>query len=75
MAKCHVCDKETEDRFLFNRFSFGAHVGDKRLQLKAQWVDGKDRDIAVCHRCSANLLESFGKGLTESLSGKSKLIT
>ena len=74
MVKCHICDKETENRFLFNRFSFGAHVGEKSIQLKAQWLDDKNNDIPICQRCCANLLETFAKGLIESLPGESQFM-
>ena len=75
MARCYVCDKETEDRFLFIHFSFEAHLGEKKIQLKAHWVDDKEKDIPICQRCCANLLENFGKGLVESLPGELKFIT
>jgi len=72
MAKCYACDKEAEDRFLYNRFSFGVEVGKKRMQFKAQWMGDENKDIVVCQRCCANLLENFAKGLMESLPEKSR---
>jgi hypothetical protein len=74
MAKCHVCDKETEDRFLFNRFSFGAHVGPRPVQLKGEWGDDKNKGVAICHRRCASLLKTFGRSLEESLSKKPQSI-
>ena len=69
MAKCYICDKEAEDRSLFNHFSFGAHVGDKSMKLKCQWVDDKDRDIVICQRCCAATLATFARSFVESLPG------
>ena len=74
MAKCYVCDKETEDRLLFNRFSFGAHVGVRPVQLKGEWIDDKNQGVAICHRCCASLLRTFGRSLEESLAEKPQSI-
>ena len=74
MAKCYVCDKETEDRLLLSHFFFGAHVGKKRLRLKCQWVDDENKDIAICQSCCATTLGTFARSFIESLSGESKFI-
>ena len=74
MGKCYVCDKETEDRFLLSRFSFGAHVGEKRLRLLCQWVDDENKDIAICQNCCAATLGTFANSFIESQSGESKSI-
>ena len=74
MAKCYICDKEIEDRFLFSHFSFGAHVGGKSLKLKCQWVDDHNKDILICQQCSAATLSTFAKSLMESMSEESHSI-